>query len=542
MMQWLKSGNLHKAGLAAIVAVYLLYAGLFIWRTSVVVQVAEGVSERYFVLFDDAMISMRYARNLAQGYGLVWNPGGERVEGYTNPLWVLWMAGIHLLPVPEAQISLVVQISGLVFLTLNLLCVDRLARLISGVPWVGLAAAALTAFYYPLNVWSLEGMETSLQTLVITLALWMTVTGLRKGGVSPWLYLLLGVGTLLRMDMAVPLVLIVGFLALVDRQHRWRHVAWGLAMLALFVGGQTLLRYLYYGDLLPNTYYLKMSGYPAVLRILRGAYIFLLFAGRLNWVLLLLPVAILLVRRSRETALLALIFAGQIAYSIYVGGDAWEHQGGANRYIAVAIPAFFILFADALEQIRAGANQVFASVHRIQVVTAGSMAVFLVSSFFNFNALLGPESWERLILKKSPLFSASAQEYLRQSMTMLQITTEDATLATIPAGALPYFTDRYWIDLFGKCERHIARVEVRIGRDIRNISNFRPGHVKWDYEYVLEEYKPDVILHVYGDMTDIQPILDAEYIYVEVNTDSFYVRRDSPYILWDAISLDASEP
>ena len=29
----------------------------------------------YFSLFDDAMISMRYGRNLAEGHGLVWNPG-----------------------------------------------------------------------------------------------------------------------------------------------------------------------------------------------------------------------------------------------------------------------------------------------------------------------------------------------------------------------------------------------------------------------------------------------------------------------------------
>ena len=35
-------------------------------------------------LDDDAMIpSMRYARNLAQGTGVVWN-AGERVEGYTQ--------------------------------------------------------------------------------------------------------------------------------------------------------------------------------------------------------------------------------------------------------------------------------------------------------------------------------------------------------------------------------------------------------------------------------------------------------------------------
>ena len=42
-------------------------------------------------LQDDAFISFRYARNLATGHGLVWNPG-ERVEGYTNFLWTLLMA------------------------------------------------------------------------------------------------------------------------------------------------------------------------------------------------------------------------------------------------------------------------------------------------------------------------------------------------------------------------------------------------------------------------------------------------------------------
>ena len=46
--------------------------------------------ERYWWLTDDAMISMRYARNLANGIGLVWNPG-ERIEGFTNFLWTIFM-------------------------------------------------------------------------------------------------------------------------------------------------------------------------------------------------------------------------------------------------------------------------------------------------------------------------------------------------------------------------------------------------------------------------------------------------------------------
>ena len=41
---------------------------------------------------DDAFISFRYAKNLANGSGLVFN-SGERVEGYTNFLWtlILWI-------------------------------------------------------------------------------------------------------------------------------------------------------------------------------------------------------------------------------------------------------------------------------------------------------------------------------------------------------------------------------------------------------------------------------------------------------------------
>src|SRR5437870_1567913 len=84
-----------------ILALCGLYYAAFIYRSSFVVQ-----GERYFALYDDAMISMRYAKNLAQGFGLVWNPLGERVEGYTNLLWVLYMTLWHFLPIPAAKISL----------------------------------------------------------------------------------------------------------------------------------------------------------------------------------------------------------------------------------------------------------------------------------------------------------------------------------------------------------------------------------------------------------------------------------------------------
>jgi len=70
--------------IAGIAIGFIIWAAIFIYRSSFIA--IDG--QRYFSLFDDAMISMRYAWNLSHGIGLVWNPG-EWVEGYTNLLMVL---------------------------------------------------------------------------------------------------------------------------------------------------------------------------------------------------------------------------------------------------------------------------------------------------------------------------------------------------------------------------------------------------------------------------------------------------------------------
>src|SRR5215203_3428828 len=105
---------------------YAAYALLFIFKTSFVI---DGV--RYFSLFDDAMISMRYAKNVAEGFGAVWNPGGEPIAGYTNPLWMLFMAVLHLLPVAQSTLSLFVQVAAAILLIVNLAYVAKIADLVS---------------------------------------------------------------------------------------------------------------------------------------------------------------------------------------------------------------------------------------------------------------------------------------------------------------------------------------------------------------------------------------------------------------------------
>ncbi len=89
---------------------------------------------RYWWLVDDAMISMRYGRNLAEGSGLVWN-AGERVEGYTNLLWTLFMALVHLTPLPDSKTSLVVLLANVAISAATVPLVARLWRTIFGCVW-----------------------------------------------------------------------------------------------------------------------------------------------------------------------------------------------------------------------------------------------------------------------------------------------------------------------------------------------------------------------------------------------------------------------
>jgi len=64
------------------------------------------------VIAEDSFIGFRFAKNIAEGKGLLWNIGESPVEGYTNFLWIIIcsfaiLTGINLIAF--------VQIIGIVF-------------------------------------------------------------------------------------------------------------------------------------------------------------------------------------------------------------------------------------------------------------------------------------------------------------------------------------------------------------------------------------------------------------------------------------------
>ena len=528
-MRWVSKGSFLFAGLMLVAAAYF---GAFIYRTSFVVD-----GERYFSLFDDAMISMRYASNLATGHGLVWNPDARPVEGFTDPIWTLYMTLPHLLPIAASKRSLFIQITAALLLLVNLYFVKRIAEELSdhNVP-VSLAAVGLTAFFYPLNNWSLQGMEVGLVTLLVSIATWATIRSLRTGRFDVRIYLLLGLATLVRPDMVVPFVVTWAFLVVAAPGRALPHLFAGLFVLMASSLGATMFRLRYFGDILPNTYYLKMTGYPLMLRVSRGAAVLGQFIWSMNPILFLMPL-LLVLRRSPALMYPLCLLLAQMAYSVFVGGDAWEEWVGSNRYISIAMPGFFVLFSCAAWHIselairesakRAGGTPPW--------VRRSVFPVFILLGLVSFNSPQGPVSLANLMLLIPPFHSGPGGENMsevKETLLLRAITTDKASIAVTRAGTIPYFTGRPAVDLLGKTDAHIARESARVPAGLRRFVAFRPGHTKFDYDYSVGQLRPDVVAQLWAGKDRVKPYLDEYYQQVEVQGVKLWLRLDSPNILW----------
>src|SRR5580765_6481303 len=130
-----RSVNPRSVPLFALALIYIVWAARFIARSAI--ETSHG---RYFCLFDDAMVSLRYAWNLAHGDGLVWNPG-ERVEGITSFLFTIYTT-LGAIFLDKSAAALFVQITGILLVLGVALMAHRLGGALGPAPHVGLIVAA----------------------------------------------------------------------------------------------------------------------------------------------------------------------------------------------------------------------------------------------------------------------------------------------------------------------------------------------------------------------------------------------------------------
>lgn len=117
---------------------------------------------------DDAFITYRYARNFAEGLGMVYNPG-ERILGTTAPFHAALLSVGMRMGISPVVFSRVID---LVFFGFMIFFILKIARnILGGLWWLWLWAALM------MNVpWiSLTGMETWAYSFLIYFSLWMVI-------------------------------------------------------------------------------------------------------------------------------------------------------------------------------------------------------------------------------------------------------------------------------------------------------------------------------------------------------------------------------
>ena len=223
---------------------------------------------------DDTFISMRYARNFSEGHGLVFNYG-EKLEGYTNFLWVMLTVPAYWLKVDPLTW---VKTMGCVFGQVGVFVTWALGRHLSGGrsdPFGWLAAAAY-AFSASVVLWSTAGLEPTLMAVLCSggtlLAMMLAAarpgaSGNRRLAIAAGLVLAFaGLG---RPD-AHAVVLIAAAAGIIDWLRRGRDATrfreWLLCavVIAGVLAPYHVLRIAYFGDLLPNTFYIKAAAGPEV--------------------------------------------------------------------------------------------------------------------------------------------------------------------------------------------------------------------------------------------------------------------------------------
>lgn len=246
--------------------------------------IALGIENAF--IQDDAFISFRYAQNLVAGHGLTWNAGeSSPIEGYSNFLWVMMIAATTAIGIEPILGSMI--LSGLLAIG-TLFFTYRLAQILLQSSFFSLLSIALLGTNYSFSSYITGGLETQLQTFLVVVSTYAAFHLVREKRFSGALYasglsLLLALALMTRLDSALiggALYLFIVF-ALAKEDMALKKKGLFLVYLTLpaltIVGAWLLFKLVYYGEILPNTYYVKAASASKDL-LLRGvAYIWSFF-------------------------------------------------------------------------------------------------------------------------------------------------------------------------------------------------------------------------------------------------------------------------
>ncbi len=402
-------------------------------------------------LYDDSFIYLRYVKNLRAGCGLRFNCDGPAVEGFTGPLYlaVLWLGSF----VTDQLIALC-QLVGTACMIATAGIASFAASRLGGTPRVGVALAIGTALVIALDpfekLYAVIGMETAMAAMVFSLVFVAAILERPK-------LLLAAViaGVLLRPEG----VLFVVALPLLPWMRRRPLLIAAVGAIAVI----TLARFAIFGELVPNTYFAKSGG------TMRHVELGFAYVGDavLDFPLAFLaPLGLLLAAHRRALGYLLLVTLGWLVFFLRSGGDTFAY----SRLIFPLVPA---LSVAALAGIAALVGRLVK--HR-WVSTIASTAALALALAVGMRAAIAHEL---------PPQHAN-ERVVRWVATGLYLRTHfpHQLVATVPIGAIGYYSNLPILDLVGLTEPAIAKAGRSVPASL--LTKNWIGHERNFVEYVLD--------------------------------------------------------
>ena len=416
--------------------------------------------------WDDSYIIFRYAQNLVNGLGLVFN-AGQKVEGYTSFCWVLLLAGGTRF---TSDTILASKVLGLIFSLSTLLAGYFLCRLVAADknPVYGFALV-LTASNAYFIVGSVAGLETPLFTSILCWSMVAYLKAIRAAnprsqtGWCAGASLLLALLVLTRPDGVLTSFVLWCHAAWRFRKQP-RNVALFTLPLVLVYAPYFLWRWHYYGFFFPNTYYVKRGGTLALFA--QGAAQAGKFLGNQTggWFLSgLIGLAVLLFP-SVETTALALAIASRVIFDLWSGGVT----PGEFRFLIPVLPLIWILSEHVLVR-EWGA---FAARPRTHVLLAGTCGLLMAGQLAAF--------WQLRAQNVRPVRIGMERAHIGLGKWLRTNSPPNATVAAGDIGAIAFWSHRKILDLDGLTDTYISHL---------------PGAYseKRDSQYILRQ-SPDFIV------------------------------------------------
>jgi arabinofuranosyltransferase len=480
------------------------------WR-GFVLTLTLGLSLVHQLLFatvtEDALVSFRYALNIADGNGPVFNPG-ERVEGYTNFLWLV------LIALPRAAFGADVHTTAVVFgvaaalgcVVVSHLLVNRIVAAADGAPRpaIGVAAAVLTASAGGLAVYGPSGSEVPLFVLLV-LGVCYSLAARR-----PVVAGVVVAFAVLTSPEGVVVAVFAGFWlagAALKKQHSWWAPAGYTLGALVFLVPRLAWRLTFYRHFLPAPLATKLGGGLGTQVATGWSYLSGFALVHQGFLLLGLVAAVaLLLRRAvgaalEPRALTWLLFAtaaGLAAAAVLVGGDpdpSWRLLAVVPPLLVVGSVATYGLLTVHVGEKPSPRPRAWPAGTRLVPVTAGGLAgIAVLVSVFSPDMLARVRDWH-----------AHGTELAEIGGWLGEYLPPGSLVSSAAPGALAARGGQLLIvDVFGRTDDHIAH-------DGQPDDGFAT-----DYDYVVNGRRPTVAVPADDGYADhqhcaIDPVYAGRY-------------------------------